>query len=126
LDNVDGSFKGLSLSRKQSINLTVQFASKHRLKNFTAVYGLNHVFIFQAGSGLNITNANIVLIGGLTPANVFWQVGSSAVLTAPVISFEGTIVALTSISMTNPVTMTGRALARNGAVTFDTDTVTVP
>jgi len=88
--------------------------------------GPNDVFIFQAGSGLNITNANIVLIGGLTPANVFWQVGSSAVLTAPVISFEGTIVALTSISMTNPVTMTGRALARNGAVTFDTDTVTVP
>lgn len=83
------------------------------------------VFIFQAGSALNITNATITLTGGLTPANVFWQVTSSAVLTAPVI-FEGTIVALTSISMSNPVTMTGRALARNGAVTFINDTVTVP
>lgn len=83
------------------------------------------VFILQAGSALNLTDGSITLAGGLTAANVFWQVTSSAALTGTS-SLEGTIAALTSITLTNGDTINGRALARNGAVTFDTNTVTVP
>lgn len=84
------------------------------------------VFIFQAGSALTFNpNASIVLTGGATAANVFWVLGSSATLgTASV--FKGTIAAFSSITMNTGATMSGRALARNAAVTFDTNTVTVP
>src|SRR5207244_3005256 len=52
----------------------------------------------------------------------FWQVGSSATLgTGSVL--KGTIVALTSITLTTGATLQGRALARNGAVSLDADTV---
>lgn len=93
----------------------------------------NSVFVFKAASSLTMNNENVALTNGITSANVFWQVGSSATLTPGGATeiFAGTIVALTSISMSagggNPdVAMSGRALARNGAVTFIDDTITVP
>jgi hypothetical protein len=86
----------------------------------------NAVFIFQAASTLiTAASSNVVLIGGAQAANVFWQVGSSATL-ATSSHLEGTILALTSITVTTSATVTGRLLARNGAVTLDTNTVTVP
>jgi hypothetical protein len=84
------------------------------------------VFIFQAGSTLTLNpGATIVLTGGATAANVFWQVGSSATL-GTTTAFQGTIAAFTSITMNNAATMIGRALALNAAVTFDTNIVTLP
>ncbi|MBA3535380.1 MAG: DUF3494 domain-containing protein [Tatlockia sp.] len=84
------------------------------------------VFIIRAGSTLTFNPfASVNLIGGVTAANVFWQVGSSATLNSSVI-FQGTIVALTSITLNTSATILGRALARNGAVTFDTNFVNVP
>jgi len=82
------------------------------------------VFIFQAGSTLITGSGSTVnLINGAQPCNVFWQVGSSATL-GTTSSFAGNILALTSISMYNGVTVAGRALARNGSVTLINDTVT--
>lgn len=84
------------------------------------------VFVFQAGSALNWNSgATIVLTGGVTAANVFWQVGSSATLDT-FTTFQGTITALSSITMNTSATMLGRALARNAAVTFDNNIVTLP
>ncbi len=84
------------------------------------------VFIFQAASTLVTDSAStIVLTGGAQACNVFWQVGSSATLGTGS-AFQGSILALTSISVTTGDTITGRALARNGAVTLDDDTITVP
>jgi hypothetical protein len=57
--------------------------------------------------------------------NVFWRVGSSATLGTST-AFAGTILALTSITLNTSATLTGRALAENGAVTLDTNTVNVP
>ena len=54
---------------------------------------------------------------------MFWQVGSSATLGTGSL-FAGNILAFTSITVTTGVTLTGRALARNGAVTLDTSSVT--
>ncbi len=84
------------------------------------------VFIFQTNSSLITgTGSTISMINGAQECNVFWQVGSSATLGSGS-TFVGNIMALTSISVNNSVTVHGRALARNGAVTLDNDTFTSP
>ena len=86
----------------------------------------NAVFIFQAPSTLITDSASsITLDGGAQACNVFWQVGSSATLGTSS-DFAGSVLALTSISVDTGDTIAGRALARNGAVTLDDDTITVP
>jgi cell division septation protein DedD len=86
----------------------------------------NAVFVFQAGSALTTASGSQVnLINGAQSCNVFWQIGSSATLGTGS-SFRGTIIALTSITVTTGTTVDGRVLARNGAVTLDTDTITKP
>jgi hypothetical protein len=86
----------------------------------------NAVFIFQAPSTLITDSASsVILTNGAQACNVFWQVGSSATLGTNS-AFAGTILALTSISVDTGDTIAGRALARNGAVTLDDDTITSP
>jgi hypothetical protein len=83
----------------------------------------NAVFIFQIASTLTTGSASqITLANGATACNVFWQVGSSATLGTNS-EFAGTIMALTSITITTGVNLEGRALARNGAVTLDDDVI---
>ena len=82
------------------------------------------VFIFQAGSSLIVgSGADVILIGGAQACNVYWQVGSSATIGTSA-AFVGNILALTSVTMTTGATLQGSALARNGAVTLDTNTIT--
>lgn len=82
------------------------------------------VFIFQISSTLITgSGSQVVLANGAKACNVFWQVGSSATLGTNSV-FKGSILALTSITVTTGVQMEGRALAQNGAVTLDTDTLT--
>jgi hypothetical protein len=84
----------------------------------------NATFVFQMASTLVTASASSVnVINGGTACNVYWQVGSSATLGTGS-TFRGTIMALTSISLTTGATLEGRALARNGAVTMDTNTIT--
>jgi len=82
------------------------------------------VFIFRTGSTLTTASgSSVVMIGGGSPCNVFWQIGSSATL-GTTTSFAGNILALTSITLNTGATiLNGRALARNGAVTLDTNTI---
>ena len=84
------------------------------------------VYIFQIASGLTVgSGGTVVLSGGATSSDVFWQVGSSATF-GTTASFKGTILALTSISLATGAKLDGRALAQHGAVTLDTDSVTIP
>ncbi len=84
----------------------------------------NAVFVFQVGSALTTAvGSRVNLIGGAQPCNVFWQIGSSATLGTSSV-FAGNILALTSVSMNDRVTLNGRALARNGGVTLINDTIT--
>jgi hypothetical protein len=87
----------------------------------------NAVFIFQIGTTLTTAanNSNVNLIGGAQAANVFWQVGSSATLGTSTI-FNGTIMALASVSVNTGAALNGRALARTGAVTLQGNAMTVP
>jgi Ice-binding-like len=83
----------------------------------------NAVFVFKIGSTLTTaSNSSVLLINGGSPCNVFWQVGSSATV-GTTTTFVGNILALTSISLTTGASVSGRALARNGAVTMDTNTI---
>jgi hypothetical protein len=82
------------------------------------------VFVFQVGSTLTTASASrVALLNDAQACNVFWQIGSSATLGTGT-TFVGTIMALTSISVTTGTTVDGRALARNGAVTLDSNTFT--
>ena len=84
------------------------------------------VFIFQAGSTLiTATNSHVALVNGAQACNVFWQVGSSATLQVGS-TFVGTILALTSITANTNAVIEGRLLARNGATTLDSNTITTP
>jgi hypothetical protein len=86
----------------------------------------NAVFIFQVGSTLTTASGSrVVLLDGAQACNVYWQVGSSATLGTGS-TLRGSILALTSITLTTGATVEGRTLARNGAVTMDTNTITRP
>ena len=85
----------------------------------------NAIFIFQTDETLTTAGSSIVnLINGVQPFNVHWQVGSSATLGTSS-DFKGNILALTSITATTSATVNGRLLARNGAVTLDTNNITI-
>jgi hypothetical protein len=91
-----------------------------------ALGDVNAVFIFQIGSTLTtLGSTHVILAGGAQAKNVFWQVGSSATLGTNSV-FMGTIMALQSITLDTGAALTGRALARNGAVSLDDNAVTAP
>jgi hypothetical protein len=82
------------------------------------------VFIFKIGSTLITgSNTSVALINGAQACNVFWQVGSSATLGTGT-RFVGTVMANSSIAAKTAATIHGRLLARIGAVTLDTNTIT--
>jgi hypothetical protein len=84
------------------------------------------VYIFQVASALTVSSGGtVVLSGGATADNVFWQVGSSATL-GTTASFKGTILALASITLATGAKLDGRALAQTAAVTLDTNAVNIP
>ena len=86
----------------------------------------NTVFIFQTDSTLTTASGSVVrLIRGAQECNVYWQVLSSANLGSGS-TFVGNVLALTTITMQNNVTVHGRALARNGSVTLINDHFTKP
>ncbi len=83
----------------------------------------NAIFVFQIGSTLTTaSNSSVLVINGAGDCNIFWQVGSSATL-GTTTAFKGNILALTSITLATGASVSGRALARNGAVTMDTNHV---
>lgn len=86
----------------------------------------NALFVFQIGSTLTTaSSSDVVFTNGGLGDNVFWQVGSSATL-GTTTEFAGNILALTSITLNTGANINcGSALARNGAVTMDTNVVSI-
>jgi hypothetical protein len=82
------------------------------------VFQMPSTLITSPGSKVNVVNTG-------AGAGLFWNVGSSAILDTTT-AFEGNILASTSISMLNGVTLgCGRALAHTGAVTMINDTISI-
>src|ERR1700722_7405013 len=82
------------------------------------------VFVFQIGTTLTTgTNSAVNVINGNAATGVFWQLGTSATLGIGT-QFTGNILANTSITVVSTAEiLCGRALALNGAVTMDTNTI---
>jgi len=81
---------------------------------------INAVWIFQISAAFTTiggAGGNVILKGGASAKNIYWQVGSSATI-GGYTKFNGSILALTSITMGPYATATGRMLARNAAVTM--------
>ena len=95
--------------------------------NLTLSGSANGVWIFQIVSTLTTAagNSQVILSGGALSEHVYWQIGSSATLGTNTI-FEGTIMAQASVTLTTGATLNGRALARTGAVSLDSNPVNVP
>jgi type VI secretion system secreted protein VgrG len=105
------------------------FASSAQLTGILTLNSLgdpNAVFVFQIGSTLTTaSSSSVVFLNAGQGDSVFWQVGSSATL-GTTTAFAGNILALTSITLNTGATIQcGRALARNGAVTMDTNDVSI-
>lgn len=117
---------GQDLGGMTLVSGVYNFASSAQLTGtltLNAAGNANAVFIFKIGSTLTTaSNARVLITNGGSACNVFWQVGSSATLGTST-SMQGTIIALTSITANTTAAVVGRLLARNGAVTLDTNTV---
>jgi uncharacterized protein with beta-barrel porin domain len=105
------------------------FSSSAQLTGVLNLNGLgnpNSIFVFNIGSTLTTASASAVsLINGAQGGNVFWKVGSSATL-GTTTSFAGDILAQTSITLnTGAKIICGAAWAHTGAVTLDTNTITL-
>jgi len=94
--------------------------------------GPDDIFVFQSDSTLITASSSIVsLVGGARACNVFWQVGSSATLGSSSV-FSGTVIARTSVTATTSARTGatadegGRFLALDGAVTLDSNVITLP
>ena len=103
------------------------FASSAQLTGKLTLNNLgnpNAQVVFQIGSTLTTaSNSSVIFSNSLADPNVFWQVGSSATL-GTTTSFQGNILALTSITLNTGATIgCGSALARNGAVTLDSNVI---
>lgn len=87
---------------------------------------LNAFWVFQVPSTLITSPGSVVnVINTGAGAGLYWNVGSSATLDTTT-SFEGNILALTSITLdTGATDQCGRALAHTAAVTMDTNTISI-
>src|ERR1700687_2807624 len=105
------------------------FSSSAQLTGTLRLNGLgnpNSIFVFNIGSTLTTASASAIsLMNGAQGGNVFWRVGSSATL-GTTTSFAGDILAQTSITLnTGANILCGAAWAHTGAVTLDTNTITL-
>jgi hypothetical protein len=86
----------------------------------------NAVWVFQMATTWNMTSGRkVILTNGARARNIFWAVGSSATIGTHC-TFVGNLLVHESISFATSSTMTGRALARLGAVTMESNTIVRP
>lgn len=83
------------------------------------------LFVFQVGTAFTAASASSVLsINGADGCNIYWQIGSSATLGTGA-ELMGNFIASASITLNTGATLVeGRAIALNGAVTMDSNTIT--
>jgi hypothetical protein len=99
------------------------FATSAQLTGTLPLSGAG-VYIFKIGTTLTTaSSSSVTLSNGASACGVWWQVGSSATL-GTTTSLAGNVLALASITLNTGANLNGRALARTGAVTLDSNNVT--
>jgi hypothetical protein len=92
---------------------------------FDAKGDANAVFIIQIASSFTTTSGRkVILSGGASAANIYWQVGSSATFGTTSV-LKGTFMVMQSITFNTGATLDGRALARIGGITMAGNTIVV-
>jgi hypothetical protein len=92
---------------------------------FDAKGNANAVFIIQIASTLTTTSGRkVILSGGASASNIFWQVGSSATFGTTSV-FKGTVMAMQSITFDTGASLNGKALARTGAIVMGANAIVV-
>jgi len=87
---------------------------------------VNAVFIFQTALAFATgAGRQVILIGGAQASNVFWQVGTTAILGTDSI-FNGSILAGQSIALNPGATVYGRLEALSGTVALNSNIVVSP
>ncbi len=83
----------------------------------------NATFIIQIASSLTTTSGRqVILKGGASAANIFWQVGSSVTFGTTSV-FKGTVMAMESITFNTGATLDGRAFAQSGTIVMEANTI---
>jgi hypothetical protein len=90
----------------------------------TYIFQIVSTLTTAAGSS-SVPASQVILAGGASAHDVFWQVGTSATL-GTFSNFAGTIMANASITVTNGAKVNGRLLARTATVTLNSNPITVP
>ncbi len=81
----------------------------------------NAVFVFKVGGALTMAaGARVTLTNGARASRVFWQVNGAAAVGANA-KFAGTLMALDALAIGAGTEVNGRALARNGAISLDSN-----
>ena len=96
----------------------------------------NAVWVFQAASSLTVGDAavprSVILINGAQAKNVYWQIGSTAIINpSGGGTMVGTIIASSGIAISTVgnvaiVTLNGRAIGLNASVTMTNTVINVP
>jgi type VI secretion system secreted protein VgrG len=104
------------------------FSSSAQLTGTLTLNGLGNagsVWVFKIGSTLTTASgSSVAFINGGQACGVFWRVGSSATL-GTATNFAGNVLAQASISLNTGANNSGALFARTGAVTLDTNVVSV-
>jgi len=124
----DLDLSGIDLGGQTLIPGTYCFSTSAQLTGTLTLNGLGNpgsVWVFKIGSTLTTSGGSTVAyINGGQACGTFWQVGSSATL-GTTTTFSGNILALASITLNTGAASNGALFARTGAVTLDTNTVSV-
>ncbi|MFP7760931.1 ice-binding family protein [Marisediminicola sp. LYQ85] len=84
------------------------------------------IWVFRSSSSLTVgAGAEIILTGGASACNVFWQVDSAATFGEGV-DFTGTVMARAEITLGDDTSVEGRLLSADAAVTLINNDITVP
>jgi hypothetical protein len=86
------------------------------------------VYVFQMASTLVTggTLTPVISLGSVLPSNIYWAVGSSATLNSSHAgTFDGSVIAQTSVTDTLGGTINGSLIALTGAVTYSATTASI-
>ena len=126
---VTGDLTGQDLGTQTGLTPGVyKFDTSAQLTGELTLNALNQVnalYVFEIGSALTTaSNSDINIVNDAFGINIYWLVGSSATLGTNTL-FAGSILADQSITLTTAATIRdGRAIALNGAVTMDNNSIT--